>query len=192
MHSSIKINQGNSYKIGLHEVIGLKNAMTEVMQPLAEALNDAESWSGDGWFHLSEAEYKSRDGFIAHSHNCGGIMIEAIIPKCGEMDFSKLEFPEYSEREIGMTDDEYDRMRDSEDGEGYNDIHLRIWLKFEGFTRQGAMQFYLVADNDCNDAPYFRHRNSTTVFETSFNAMNFDTFKAKAKTALNNLKKAVI
>ena len=185
------INQGNSYKIGLHEVVGLKAAMTRVMQPLLVALNDAESWCGDGWFKLSEAEYKSRDGFIPHTHNCGGLMIESVLPECGQSDFPSLNWPEYTPSEDGMTDDQQDEERQSYADNGYLDCHLRIWLKFEGFDNRGNMQFYLVASS-CDEAPYFRHRNAVNHFEASFTAATLSSFERKAAVQIRKLVKAVI
>ena len=123
-------------------------------------------------------------------------MIDQIIPKCGEHDFPKLEFPEYSEREAGMSDDEYDRQRDSEDGEGYCDIHLRIWMKLESVELLSdgnyLLKFYLLADNDHTDAPYFRHKNSTTVYESEFQACTLAQFERIATKKIKELIKAAI
>ena len=42
---ALKINQGNSYKIGLDEIEGLKDAMTEVMKPVLDHLKNRVYYS---------------------------------------------------------------------------------------------------------------------------------------------------
>lgn len=181
MKVQLNADAERSYKVGIDEIQGLKAVCIDVMKPIQDVLNEQERWSGDGWFELSEAEYKSRDGFMAYSHNCGGITVSGIVPKCGESDFPFLEFGEYSEREPGMTDDEYDSARDSEESEGHLDAYLRIWLKFEGYDREtGELSFYLVMDGGNNDAPYFRTKHLPTLFEASFTCKSVGGIKRAA------------
>jgi hypothetical protein len=186
-HKSLKIDMSDSYKCGVDEVAGLKRAMGEAMLPVLKHLNALESWSGDGWFKFSEAEYKSRDGFRANSSNCGGVLIESVIPKCGEYDFDFLEFGEYSEREPGQSDEDYDSQRDSEECDGHLDAALRIWFKFEGFSDEGKMQFYVNASGGNGDAPYFRTQHLTDFFEASFECKTLAELKRKAAPVMRKL-----
>lgn len=162
-------NAHNSYKIGLNEVVGLEEAMELALKPILDHLNEiSRTWSGDGWFKFDTAEYKSRDGFIAHSHNLGGVMIESIIPKCGEYDFGFLEFGEYETDGLeDLTESEIDSRRESEESEGYLDAKLRIWLKLESLDDE-SLNFYLVMSGGNGDAPYFREKHQPTLFEASF------------------------
>ncbi len=102
-----------------------------------------------------------------------------------------MEFGEYSDREDGQSDEDYDSQRDSEDSDGHNDAKLRIWLKFEGISDEGVMKFYLVLSGGNRDAPYFREKYSTTVFESDFEAKSLAGFKKKAKSEIAKLIKAM-
>lgn len=181
----------HSYKIGMNEIVGLEAAMRDVFQPVADFLNEQESWSGDDWFKIETAEYKSRDGFIADSHNYGGLQIHTVIPKCGEYDFAWLDFGEYSEREDGMTDEEYDSQRESEESEGHLDAGLRIWFKFEGIADDGALEFYLVCAGGNGDAPYFRPKYEQTYFEASFSCKSVAGLKRAALKHIKALLKII-
>lgn len=156
------------YKVGVDEVVGLKTAMQKVMQPVADALGEIQSWGDRDWFKLEELEYKSRDGFSAHSHNHGGIEISSVIPECGQMDFPMLAWPEYTPSDKGMSEDAQDEERETEAVEGYLDSHLRIILKFEGIDETtGHLTFYINACT-CDEAPYFRLKYSSDLFESEF------------------------
>ena len=52
----------NSYKIGVDEIVGLKDSMIEVMRPVQKAIKDKIYWSE---VRLQPVEYKSRDGLLA-------------------------------------------------------------------------------------------------------------------------------
>lgn len=196
MKNQVVIKQGNSYKIGMNEVVGLRDAMIKALKPLQVALQDAQSWgSAEDWFPMDDAEYKSRDGFIPHSHNLGGIQINQVIPECGQCDFTKLDFPEYSPSSDDLTEAEQDAERESESGDGLLDSHLRIWLKLEAVDQLSdgncLMKFYLVAST-CDEAPYFRHRTSRDLFESEFQASSIEAFKRKAAANVKRCIKAVI
>lgn len=170
MKPSIQIAMNGSYKLGMNEVVGLEQAIQAAFQPVLDQLNEQESWSGDGWFKLEPVEYARRDGFIPHSHNCGGLAIDSIIPKCGESAFSCLEFGECD----GCYGDGDEEKCCAEMGgecayecDGHLDARLRIWFKFEGFDKEtGELAFYINASGGNTDAPYFR--NTPTIFEASF------------------------
>lgn len=184
-HKSLKI-KANSYKIGLDEVEGLKDAMNRALHPIVDSLQDRVYWSSVAPI---EAEYKSRDGFLAHSHNCGGLIIQEIIPECESRLFSFLEFGEWdgthycSNPDIG--DCECCLAQDNE-----YDASLCIWFKFEGFNN-GMMQFYLVVSGGHNDAPYYREQYMPTLFESSFEAKTIKEFERKAKSHINKLLKFI-
>lgn len=166
---AVKIVQGDSYKIGIKEVVGLETAMREAMVPLAEALKQKIYWSD---IDLKDTEYKSRDGFIPYSDNCGGIQILEIVPKCEECEFDFISFGE-----CNTPEDCKDECMCSV--EGHLDAKLRIWLKFEGIEN-GVMSFYLVVSGGNADAPYFREKYSSTIFEASFQTASLAMFKKKA------------
>jgi hypothetical protein len=176
----VKINQGDSYKVGVDEVVGLERVMRHVLKPLLGALNDANSWSGDGWVKFDKAEYKSRDGFIPYAENCGGVLIDGVIPSCGISDFPGIEGNEFEPSSPTLTDDEYQAELESAEGEGHLDSHLRVFFKFEGFDDKGHMKFYLNAAYS-NEAPYFRHhKHSVDLFEVEFTASTLVELNAKA------------
>jgi hypothetical protein len=179
--TAIKVNQGNSYKIGLDEIEGLKDAMAEVLKPLVDHLKDKIYWND---LELQSSEYKSRDGFSPYSHNCGGLDLTVVIPKCEEYDFSYLGFGECDEC-TAETQCGYNGQECGADGEGHLDAKLRVWLKFEGLEtdangENGVMSFYLVLSGGNEDAPYFREKYSSTYFESDFQAASISSFKKKA------------
>lgn len=149
-------------KVGMNEVEGLKEVMQALMVPLQTRLKEDVYWNDCA---LEEAEYKGRDGFIPHSHNCGGFQINVVIPKCEEYDFSYLEFGECDDEECIKNHDSHCSYEE----EGHLDASLEIWLKFEGINEEtGELKFYLVLSGGDHDAPYFR--NTPVIFETEFSA----------------------
>lgn len=169
-------------KVGLDEVDGLKDALQAVIAPIQESIKDRIYWSE---VDVHESEYKARDGFIPYSSNCGGLEICEIIPKCEEHDFGFLEFGEYECEGNGC---EVDNCQC--DSEGHLDAKLRVWLKFEGIEN-GTMQFWLYCGGGNGDAPYFRTRNETTVFEASFEAKSIAGVKRAASKHVKALLKAI-
>lgn len=117
-----------SYKTGVDEIVGLADAMRLSIKPLLDHLNELDDWCGDGWFKMESAEYKGRDGFIPHSHNFGGVEIGAVVPKCGEYNFSFLEFGEI-EREPGQSDEDWDAQRDIEESDGHLEAVPKLKLR---------------------------------------------------------------
>lgn len=166
-----------SYKIGLDEIEGLKAAMLKVFEPIHNLIQDRAYWNED---LLSFAEYKSRDGFLAHSHNCGGIQLNLQVPKCESHDFSFLEFGECDDCDTpeliaaattpGNSQCGYDGQECASECEGHLDAYLQIWFKFEGINSDGGLDFYLVASGGNQDAPYFRTKYLPTIFESSFSS----------------------
>jgi hypothetical protein len=177
--SVIKIVKEYSFsKVGINEVVGLKDAMARVVVPIVDHLKQGIYW--DDGLGFEESEYRSRDGFMAYSHNCGGLELCTIIPKCEEYDFGFLEFGE-----CDTPDDCVDNCVCSSD-EGHLDAKLRVWLKFEGIS-DGVMSFYLVLSGGNGDAPYFREKYSATYFEESFEAKSLLEFETNARGAISRL-----
>lgn len=173
----------NSYKIGVNEIVGLRQAMIEVMTPIRNALKEHIYWSD---VRLTDAEYKSRDGFIPHSHNCGGIQITEFIPKCEEYDFGYLTFGEceYAD-DPEFADSCGPNGRGCEcDSENNLSAKLAVWLKFEGIQGDGSLSFYLILHGGNNDAPYFRTSND--VFDAEFSCKSVAGLK---KAAAKHIKK---
>lgn len=163
----------SSYKVGVDEIAGLKAIMVKLMTPVKEVISEHVHWSD---VELQEAEYKSRDGFIAYNSNCGGIQIVEVIPKCEESSFDYLGFGECDDcnelSEEALHENAlqcgYNGQECSGDSEGHLDAAIRIWLKFEGINSENEMEFYLVLSGGNEDAPYFRVKYLPTLFETSF------------------------
>lgn len=164
----IKVEMNGSYKLGMNEVVGLREAMAKALQPIREILRDKAYW--DESLDFEDAEYKSRSGFIANKDNCGGLMLCLQVPDCEQYDFSFLEFGECDEcaqntegKECGANG-EYCSSSD----EGYLNAYLRIWFKFEGINEAGELEFYINACGGNGDAPYFRVEHLADLFEASF------------------------
>jgi hypothetical protein len=175
----VRILKTNSYKIGINEIQGLKKAMLKVMKPVQTVLEKEIYWHD---VELNEAEYISRDGFAAYSHNCGGIQIQEIIPKCEEYSFDFLEFGEHDgDCEMILNGGECS----CGEGDGFLDAKLEIFLKFEGLDDKGTMKFYLVLHDGNQDAPYFR--KSTDIFEADFCAKTISEFKIKARVQIKKM-----
>lgn len=178
---NIKVNMNGSYKLGLDEVEGLNDALSEALNPLTEALNKLCYWTT---IEPEKTEYKRRDGFIPHAHNCGGLLLFVIVPKCEEYDFSFLDFNEYESI-----------CEDGRCGECdcCNPEHLalafRVWLKFEGLD-DGTMSFYLYASQN-DEAPYFRNNYETDLFEKEFESQSLEETKLKASHAVRELMKTL-
>lgn len=147
-----------SYKTGVDEIVGLKEAMEAAMLPVRNLLREKAYW--DRELEFSALEYKSRDGFIPYSHNCGGVELGMHVPECEQYEWSFLEFGELTE--------EYLRDEEPWENEGELDAYLRIILKFEGVAEDGTLQFYINASGGNNDAPYFRVSELPDLFEASF------------------------
>jgi len=147
-----------SYKIGVDEVVGLREALESAMTPVRDSLRERAYWNRE--LEFEALEYKSRDGFIAHSHNCGGVELSLHVPECESSDWSCLEFGELTE--------EYTRDVDPYENEGELDAYLRIILKFEGFDDDGSLKFYINASGGNADAPYFRVSRLPDLFEAEF------------------------
>lgn len=169
----IKKNLYSFEKIGVDEIEGLKPLLKSLMKPLQEHLKQDIYWDD---LKLDESEYKGRDGFIPHSDNHGGIELTVIIPYCEQYDFGYLEF--------GEMDPEYDE--ESQEADGHLDAKLRVWLKFEGIE-EGKMNFWLYAGGGNGDAPYFRTKYETDIFETSFTAKTLTELKTNGKKAIQKL-----
>lgn len=176
----IKIEMGDSYKLGMNEVVGLKAALTEVFEPVRDVLRNKAYWEDE--LQPNDLEYKSRDGFIAHSHNCGGLELSLHVPECESSNWSCLEFGEHDENccsDSGCNND------------GELDAYLRIILKFEGINADGEMEFYINASGGNNDAPYFRVSELPDLFEASFTAKSVAGIKRAASKHIKALIKEV-
>lgn len=179
---NLKINN-NSYKIGVDEIDGLKETMKLILSPVQEHLKKSVYWND---VEFDEAEYKHRSGFIPYSSNCGGIMIDLIIPKCEEYNFSFLEFGDCEDCNETMCSDCGEYCVSESDG--HLDARLRVWFKFEGISNN-KLNFYLIMDGGNNDASYFR--SNPTIFETEFSCKDLEDLKVKSKKHINKLIKAM-
>ncbi len=192
----LKINKQYDFeKTGINEVEGLKEVLLKSMAPMLAFVKDKTYWNDD--LELSESEYKSRDGFIPYRENCGGIELTCIIPKCEEYDWSFLEFGECDQ--CGTPDLGLDRHGLPKqcgyngdscgcESDGHLDAKFRVWLKFEGLD-DGVMSFYLYCGGGNGDAPYFRVKAETTVFEESFQGKTLKQVQAQAVKAVKKLLK---
>lgn len=188
-HNSLKVNTSEyTYKIGMNEVERLEASIRTCLEPLKLVLEDKVYWD-----HIvfQKAEYLSRDGFIPHSHNCGGLQFNVTIPKCEQYNFGKIEFGEITDDDLKdyQSDEERQKLEQSYEDEGHLDAHLSIWFKFEGFNNNGEMKFYLVASAGNNDAPYFR--TIPTIFESEFTVKTLKQLEFRGLQAVKKLIKEV-
>ncbi len=181
MKKSIKIEMKDSYKLGVDEVVGLKDAMKKVMTPIRDLLRSKAYW--DENLNFSSLEYKSRDGFIPYSHNCGGVELGLHVPECEKYDWDFLEFGEMTE--------EYHRDIDPYENEGELDAYLRIILKFEGIDDEGNLQFYFNVSGGNNDAPYFRVSNMPDLMESEFTCKSIEGLERAASKHVKNAIKLI-
>lgn len=173
---AIKINKGDSYKVGMNEVIGLEAAMRETIKPVLDTIKNRLYWNES--LDFEPVEYKSRDGFIPHSHNLGGLQLWTVIPKCEEYNFSFLTFGDY--------DSDYDYDGDSD----HLDAGLRIWFKLDSVDND-TLNFYLVMAGGNGDAPYFRTKYEETYFEAEFSCKSVNGVKKAANKHIKALIKKV-
>jgi hypothetical protein len=154
--------------------------MRSVFTPIESAVRDLCYWAKDDKHLVEKAEYKRRDGFIPHSHNCGGLQVNLVVPKCEEYDFGFLEFGEcdlYNDPDYADTCGPEGSGCNCDD-EGHLSAKLAIWLKYEGIDDEGNLNFYLILHGGNNDAPYFRQ--SVDVFEASFSCKSVKGLKRAA------------
>lgn len=175
-------------KVGLNEIQGLKPAMLRAVKPIQAWLKESIYWD---LCEPAESEYNSRDGFIPHSHNCGGLEFSVIIPSCERYEFDFLEFGECDEcgKDTKAGDPlqcGYQGQECDSESEGHLDAKLRIWFKFEGLE-DGTMTFWLYAGGGNGDAPYFRTQYETDLFEASFTAKTLTEFKIQAARAVKRM-----
>lgn len=178
-----------SKKIGVNEIIGLKDAMRDLMKPLQESILDKTYWNNQ--IDLIDSEYLSRDGFWAHSHNCGGLEISEIIPQCEEHNFTHLTFGEWDGQHYCDGKDK-DNCECPYDSDGHYDAKLRIWFKFEGYDpNTKELSFYLYCGGGNGDAPYFRTKYEETVFEASFTCKSVEGLNRAASKHFKALMKVI-
>lgn len=188
VNSKIKIEMGQSYKCGMNEVVGLRAALVETFKPVQALLKDKIYWND---CEFKDAEYLRRDGFIPYSHNCGGLILDVIVPKCEEYSFGCMEFGECEDcgnAELYPEGDHQCGYRGQEcayEAEGHLDARLRIWLKFKGINEDGELEFYINASGGNDDAPYFR--NLPDLFEASFTAKSVAGVKRAASKHIKAL-----
>lgn len=188
-HKSLNIKMSTyTYKVGMNEVEGLEDSINKCLIPLKEVLQEKMYWCKPEFY---PAEYLSRDGFIANSHNHGGLQLRAVLPKCEEYNFTSITFGEVTDEDLKAckTDEDRELLYSSHEDEGNLDAGLNIWFKFEGFNESGEMMFYLVVSAGNNDAPYFR--TIPTIFETSFTVKTLKQLEFKGTQAVKKLIKSV-
>lgn len=183
--TQFQVIQGDSYKVGLNEIQGLEAIMREIITPVETELKDRVYWND---CQFEQAEYKSRDGFIAHTHNCGGLELWITVPKCEEYNFPFLEFGECDDAECECCQD----GECSYEIDGHLDAALRIFFKFEGIDQEtGEMEFYLCASGGNGDAPYFRTKYQADLFETEFTCKSVEGLKRQGNAAVKKLLKLI-
>lgn len=191
LNKKIEIQMNGAWKLGVNEVVGLKEALTETIQPIVEVLKDKAYWAD---VTPSELEYNSRDGFIPHSHNKGGVEISFVVPSVEQYSFCFLEFGECD----GCNED-CTKCTATEDGsreciaeiDGHLDALLRIIIMFEGINDDGKMEFYINVCGGNGDAPYFRLNHLSDLFEASFEASSVRGVKRAASKHIKAILKLI-
>ncbi len=185
---------GFDSKVTIDQLPGLEQALHDALMPLAAILRDKAYWAPD--LKPEATEYRSRDGFIPFSHNCGGMELRLHVPLCEQYEFSFLEFGECDECGQDTVDGipqqcGYKGQECASESEDHLDAYMRIWLKFEGLDSDGLLNFYLVMEGGNGDAPYFRSKYLPTLFEASFTCRTLKGFKRASAKALRDLAKVV-
>ena len=195
-HKSIQFTAQaeRSYKIGVDEVEGMQTALVAAFTPVRDRIRSKAYW--DENLEFNSLEYKSRDGFIANSHNCGGLELTLHVPNCEQYDWGFLEFGECDgcadDGESCLGDDSKYPENGGECGyqaDGHLDSYLRIILKFEGFNEAGEMEFYINVCGGNNDAPYFRVKHLPDLLEGSFTCKTLKQIGMKAKPHVKRILK---
>lgn len=172
-------------KVGVNEVKGLREELIKVVEPIQDILRDKAYW--DKYMIFEDSEYISRDGFIPHSDNHGGLEIGLHVPECEKYDFDFMGFGEWDgEHYCDKTDTENCECPFGSDGE--YDAYMRIWLKFEGI-QDGFMHFYLVMSGGNDDVPYFK--SIPTLFEAEFKCKTLSQISKVSKVHINKLVKMI-
>ena len=180
-----------SYKIGMNEVVGLREALVETFKPVRDALRESAYW--DRELEFEDAEYKSRDGFIPHSHNCGGLMLCMHVPYCEKYEFEYLSWNECDEcgdaekYPDGGHRCGFEGIECGYESDGQLDAYIRIWFKFEGINEDGELEFYINASGGNEDAPYFRVKHLPDLFEASFTCKSVKGIKRAASKPIKAL-----
>jgi hypothetical protein len=176
------IESKRTFKIGMNEVVGLRDVLLKAMQPVQEHIKSKVYWND---CELTEAEYIGRDGFIPHSDNLGGIQLHLVIPSVERYEFDFLSFGECDE--CGETQCGYEGQECASESEGHLDASLRVWLKFEELDSDGTMKFWLYCGGGNRDAPYFRTKYEADIFECSFEAKTLKQVEIRAAKAVKQL-----
>lgn len=190
------VEDKNSHKIGMEEIVGLEMAMRDAFKPIETLIRDLAYWESENKHLVDTAEYKRRDGFIPHGDNFGGLQIRMIVPKCEQGCFDILEFGECNQcgdaTEYPKGDHQcgYEGIECSLQSDGYLDAGLRIWFKFEGIE-DGTLKFYLYAGGGGGDAPYFRTKAEADLFEASFECKSVAGVKRAATKHIKALLKVL-
>lgn len=193
MKTKHKIQMGNSYKVGVDEVIGLREEMLKAFKPVQEYVKSIVYWND---CEVDSLEYKSRDGFIPYPHNCGGLELSLVVPRCEQYKFPFLEFGECD----GCNDDgtkclalEPDSNGEcGSESEGHLDARLRIVFMFEGIDKDDdSLRFYLNVCGGNGDAPYFRLNSMSDIFEADFVSKSVGRIGFNAKDEIKRLLKAI-
>lgn len=171
------------YKYGIDDMQPLKSAMLHALVPIQLHLQKNIYWSN---VCIDYTEYKSRDGFIPHSSNCGGVEICEIIPRYELYDFTFIPVTECWE-----PNEKYEGDLENHECDEHCNHKLRVWFKFEGLDDKGNGMFWLYCGGGNGDAPYFRVEHEQDIFEHSFKAKNVADFKIKAKKAVSKLLKVM-
>lgn len=152
---------------------------------------------------LSELEFKSMSGFLAHGHNRGGMDlivitdVMSLVASGAHMGLSvenkinkdydeawedaKNEHPELSEDKQEDLEQLHNYVDELTSGE-YNQIAWRVRVMYEG---QGVLKIYAGYDFD---APYFRW-NSAAQFEAIINFKTLTGLESKLNKLISKIEK---
>lgn len=191
------VESQHTHKIGINEIVGLKEILKQLMAPIQDLVKGKIYWSS---VELGESEYVGRDGFIPHGHNCGGIEISGIVPSVEQYGFEYLSFGECDVcgtaeyvNEIGEPIQcGYAGMDCALEADGHLYAKLRVWLKFEGINSDNEMDFYLYMGGGNGDAPYFRTKYEETIFEKSFSCKTLAELKREGQKHIKELLKVMV
>lgn len=182
----IQFSGNKYYGDNFDDISGLKEVCRDFLNNVMN--NDHRLYGSN----IDELEYKSRDGFIAYNHNCGGLdlitihyMIDIQYEGLGTSQDEKIEKLineklNMVKRENFENSEVFEQAQDDIFCSVYDAIGLRIRIMYQG---NGVLKIYTEVDFD---APYFRFRDQASqTYEIKFKTI------AGLKTQLKKITKKI-
>lgn len=185
---------GEKQTDNIETVSELNDTLKEWLETIDMPFDDVSELS------IENFEFRSRDGFSAHSHNKGGldlITVTTIDRLVGSGEQSGLEIEKWVDTQYDETykqvvednptldsqSDEFYNELDASFCNDYDAVAYRIRAMYEG---DGVLRIYSGYDKD---APYFRFKGAVS-FEVEIKFKTISGLKRQLKAVKNKLEKA--